>query len=78
MVERVRGWLRGGYEVRIFTARKPSPAIRRFSQENFGRVLRITNTKDSGMIAMFDDRAVSVRRNAGEVFAPESLKQVKL
>lgn len=77
MVQRVRDWLAEGIEVRIFTARKPHPAIRQFCKKQFGKILRITNTKDSGMIAFFDDRAVSVRRNTGEVNAA-AMKQVGL
>lgn len=77
MVERVRDWLAKGYEVRIFTARKPHPAIREFCARQFGKVLRITNTKDSGMIAFIDDRGVNARRNTGEV-DEKALKQVGL
>ena len=78
MVRRVKEWLYDGYEVRIFTARKPHPAIRRWCKENLGKVLQITNTKDSGMIALYDDRAVGVVRNEGTVFSKDNEKQVKL
>ena len=33
MVERVKQWLDEGKDVRIFTARKPHPSIRKFSKE---------------------------------------------
>jgi len=75
MVAKVREWLDEGKDVRIFTARKPHPAIRRFCMEQFGKVLPITNKKDPGMIAMWDDRAVSVERNKGEPFSEESVEQ---
>ena len=78
MVKRVRGWLDEGYEVRIFTARPPHPAIKRWCKEQFGQILPITNRKDPGMIAMYDDRAVSVERNTGRVFSADSVKQVEL
>jgi len=75
MVDRVNEWLKEGKDVRIFTARKPHPAIRKFSMENFGKILPITNKKDPGMIALWDDRAVSVERNKGEAFSEESVEQ---
>ena len=75
MVQRVRGWLGEGIEVRIFTARRPHPAIRRWSKEHLGKILRITNKKDPEMIAFFDDRAVGVKRNTGELFSEENEAQ---
>ncbi len=78
MVERVKGWLDEGYEVKILTARKPHPAIRRWCKEHIGRILPITSTKDPGMIALFDDRAVGVERNTGKLFSQANLKQVEL
>ena len=76
MVKKVREWLAEGKDVRIFTARKPHPAIRRFCKENFGKVLPITNKKDPGMTALYDDRAVSVKRNEGLVFSKDAEAQV--
>ena len=78
MVDRVKQWLDDGYEVRILTARKPHPAIRRWCNIHLGRVLAITNKKDSGMIALFDDRAVGVERNTGKLFSEANMKQVEL
>ena len=75
MVDRVNEWLADGKQVKIFTARAPHPAIRKFCMENFGKVLPITNKKDPGMIALWDDRAVSVERNKGEAFSEESVEQ---
>lgn len=75
MVAKVRQWLEDGMEVRILTARKPHPAIRRFCQAQFGKVLKITSSKDPGMIALYDDRAVSVERNTGKVFSKEAERQ---
>ncbi len=65
MVRRVRKWLDEGKDVRLFTARKPHPALRRWMMDNLGKVLPITNVKDSKMIVLYDDRAVQVTRNKG-------------
>ena len=76
MVRQVRKWLNEGRDVRIFTARKPHPAIRKFSYENFGVILPITNVKDHKMQALYDDRAVGVRRNTGQPFSADNVKQL--
>jgi len=76
MVEQVRKWIAEGRDVRIFTARKPHPAIRKFSYDNFGKVLPITNVKDRHMLALYDDRAVGVKRNKGEPFSADNVKQI--
>jgi hypothetical protein len=76
MVERVKQWIAEGRDVRIFTARKPHPAIRKFCHDNLGKILPITNIKDRHMQLLIDDRAVGVRRNTGELFSEENLKQM--
>jgi hypothetical protein len=65
MTKRVRKWVDEGRDVRLFTARKPHPAIRKWMKEHLGVVLKITNTKDSHMQVLYDDRAVQVKRNEG-------------
>jgi hypothetical protein len=72
MVERVKAWLGEGIEVRIFTARVCHPAGRRITRaiadwcEKHGLPrMPITNTKDLGMIELWDDRAVRVETNSG-------------
>lgn len=65
MVTRVRQWLDEGKDVRLFTARSPHPAVRKWMKEHLGQVLPITNTKDHHMQVLYDDRAVQVKRNAG-------------
>lgn len=67
MVRRVRKWLHEGRDVRLFTARKPHPAIRRWCVENLGALIPITSVKDQHMQALYDDRVVQVERNTGEV-----------
>ena len=75
MVKRVRKWIDEGKDVRLFTARKPHPAIRRWMQEHLGKVLPITNVKDHHMQVLYDDRAVQVKRNMGETH-PDHEEQV--
>ena len=65
MVTRVRRWIQEGKDVRLFTARAPHPAIKRWMREHLGAVLPITHTKDRFMQCLYDDRAVQVRRNVG-------------
>ena len=67
MVDRVKKWLEDGEDVRIFTARKPHPAIRKWCKDHLGAVLPITNIKDPDMITLYDDRAVQVERNTGKL-----------
>jgi hypothetical protein len=76
MVKRVKKMLYDGEDVRIFTARAPHPAIRKWCKDNLGKVLPITNKKDPGMKALYDDRAVSVVRNKGVPFSEDSVTQV--
>ncbi len=76
MVRQVRKWLAEGRDVRIFTARQPHPVIRKFCHDNFGKILPITNIKDGKMQALYDDRAVGVKRNEGEVFSQANVNQM--
>jgi hypothetical protein len=77
MVERVRGWLARGIEVRIVTARAQKEpyctmsyedivkTIQDWCEEHVGSRLRVTNEKDLKMIELWDDRAVQVVINTG-------------
>lgn len=82
MVKIVKGWLAAGKEVRIFTARVYAPpndaqrqleaaysliAIRGWCVEHLGKALPVTCQKDFGMIELWDDRAVAVQTNTGEL-----------
>ncbi len=81
MVERVRGWLAAGQEVRIFTARVgPSlpgmperdlgaiaKTIGDWCEKHLGQRLDVTATKDYAMVALYDDRAFHVAPNEGTV-----------
>lgn len=76
MVRKVRKWLREGLDVRLFTARKPSPVLRKWMREHLGKILPITNVKDRHMQALYDDRAVGIKRNTGEPFHEANEAQV--
>src|SRR5688572_26762967 len=82
MVRRVRTWLTQGYEVRIVTARvsqkQTSDAL--FEQiallnewcvKHIGHALPLTAEKDFEMICLYDDRAVQVLPNTGELIGQE-------
>lgn len=78
MVQLVRKWLREERDVRLFTARHPSPALRRWMREHLGEILPITATKDRHMQLLIDDRAIGTARNSGVLDAPERLKELKV
>jgi hypothetical protein len=42
-------------------------AIRNWCREHLGQVLTVTCIKDYGMVELYDDRAVQVRMNTGEL-----------
>jgi hypothetical protein len=69
MVERVRGWVAAGIQVRIFTARAYSQidlnGIVAWCLEHLGYALPVTARKDYQMIELWDDRAVQVIPNTG-------------
>lgn len=81
MVDRVTAWLAAGKDVRIFTARVSSDgskardheasqareAIQKWCLQHIGIVLRITNVKDYSMEELYDDRAVQVIKNTGQL-----------
>lgn len=89
MLERVKGWLAEGRNVRIVTARvsgldssrgapeawdartlhiaRQRVLIERWCQEHLGQVIPIQCHKDYAMIALYDDRAVQVLPNRGEL-----------
>ncbi len=81
MMDRVKRWLAEGRDVRIFTARishdgtedrlmeaqLARTAIEHWCRHYVGRVLQITNVKDYAMIELWDDRAVQVHANTGEM-----------
>lgn len=76
MVERVKGWLAQGKDVRLLTARigdDPTGAGRKaivaWTEKNLGRRLALTDVKDAKMTHLYDDRAVTVEKNTGKLLA---------
>lgn len=74
MVNRVKKWLAAGITVKIFTARiygrdltEVLPPIWRWCEEQFGQRLPVTNIKEQSMVVLYDDRAVRVVKNTGEL-----------
>lgn len=72
MTEFVKNLLEDGHDVRIFTARMSHDPfggmksdIEKWCLEHIGKVLPVTAFKDYDMIALYDDRAVSVETNTG-------------
>jgi hypothetical protein len=77
MVDRVKQWLKEGKEVRIFTARisnlRPEDleecleALRSWCRLYIGQELPITNVKDMHCVAIYDDIAIQVIPNTGQL-----------
>jgi hypothetical protein len=73
MVDRVRVWKSEGKDVRLFTARangigiKEAVAIDLWCLDNIGYHLPLTYEKDKYMTALYDDRAIQVVKNTGEL-----------
>ena len=71
MVERLRGYLEEGKEVRILTARGNDPQgtklVKDWSKKHNLPDLEVTNKKDYQMIVLYDDRARQVIQNTGVV-----------
>jgi hypothetical protein len=71
MLERVKNTLAEGKMVKIFTARANKPksveAIKKWCIKYIGQELPITNIKEPRMGEFWDDRAVSIEKNTGEI-----------
>lgn len=73
MVDRVKVWLANGEDVRLFTARAKDASndeldeIDDWCLLHIGQTLVITYEKDKRMKVLYDDRAVQVVRNTGEL-----------
>ncbi len=80
MVDRVHKWLLMGYVVKVFTARANPRSYR--SREDFdntirliqdwteahiGQRLEVTCEKDFSVVEIWDDRAVQVQPNTGQI-----------
>ena len=71
MVKRIKRWIKQGKRVKVFTARADSKksieAIKKWLRDCSLPALEVTNIKDPLMIELWDDRAVTVKRNTGKV-----------
>lgn len=71
MLEKVKSILNEGiYDVRIFTARasvpQMIPEVEQWLVKECGLPkLKVTNTKDFAMVALYDDRAITIIPNTG-------------
>lgn len=78
MLDRVRGWLANGQEVRVFTARASDPAqvphVRAWLDALGLPEVAVTNVKDFRMVELWDDRAVQVEPNTGRPYGPSRLR----
>lgn len=77
MLERVRGWIAEGYEVRIFTARAASPELvppveAWLKKQKLGG-LKVTNELDADCLEVWDDRCVQMIPNMGSPYRSPSL-----
>jgi len=81
MVERVKRWMAQEKDVRIFTARvsfgphrdviEQIQRIQKWCDRHLGNVLPITCQKDFACLVIYDDRAVQVVKNTGELVGQE-------
>jgi hypothetical protein len=87
MVARVRAWIAEGLTVRIVTARvgmtvpqierdRQIEIIHRWCRMHLGTELAVVASKDYGMIALWDDRAVQVVRNTGQTVDDATAAQI--
>lgn len=78
MVDRVKKWLKSGIDVKIFTARvapdhtledieASKKAIKEWCKTHIGQELDITCIKYSSMFQFWDDKAIGVEKNTGEI-----------
>ena len=71
MIERIKNWIARGHEVRIVTARAVDPIecfrVSEWLTRHGLPSLIVTDRKDFGMMALYDDRAVAVERDTGKV-----------
>lgn len=76
MLTRVKRWLAAGDKVKVFTARASGKgktiaikAIKAWCMRHLGQELEVTCEKDILMKALWDDRAVRVKKNDGKRIA---------
>jgi len=71
MEYRIRYWLKHGTKVKIFTARASVPehkaVVEKWLEEHDLGGLEVTNVKDYGCLEIWDDRAVQIEFNTGNL-----------
>ncbi len=71
MVYMVKDYVEKGYDVRIFTARAGSQdeikKVNAWLKDNGMEGVTVTNVKEQGMIMLFDDKAIRVEHNTGNL-----------
>lgn len=76
MLNRVKGWISAGKNVKIMTARaNPSSgnasesisAIKKWCRQYIGKELDVVYKKDSHMEELWDDKAIHVQKNTGNI-----------
>jgi len=75
MIDRVKKWIAEGRTVVIFTARAEDSKAEKYikewlEQQGLGG-LKITNIKTKDIVAFYDDRAVHVEHNTGEILGKD-------
>lgn len=79
MVDLAARFARDGVVVKIFTARASNPKqvamIHRWLKDIGLPEFEVTNVKDFEMIRLYDDRAVQVLANTGEIVEPAGLRK---
>lgn len=80
MMSRVKKWLDQGKQVKLFTARAVDPEnippIRKWLDKYELNNVDITAIKDPSIVKIYDDRAVQVRKNSGELLGnPDEIKE---
>lgn len=86
MLARVKAWIDAGREVRIVTARAAEipgmesetaeqvELVKAWCREHLGCELQVTAQKDYSMVELWDDRAVAVVMNTGEISTQAATK----
>jgi len=72
MMKRIKGWISQGETVKIFTARvcagpEAVAYIKLWLKKHGLPDLEVTNLKDFDMIELWDDRAIKVATNTGDI-----------
>jgi hypothetical protein len=90
VVDLVKNFIHDGDKVTIFTARadneKAIKAIKEWCKEHVGKELDVTNIKLSSFDLFYDDKAITVEKNTGNILSKpkedkelnESLEEEKL